>query len=136
MTDPRPFRDQPKSSKEVDVEDALHLLRRVDVPYGLNERVEARLNAARLIQTNRSSLSMVSHADCRLGAGGRVDLRGVGDSLFPLGAGCGDTGRRKACACGGSAGCRGDPSSGKAGGSADNRGEPHRQGPIELTGEA
>jgi len=50
VTDPRPFRDQPKSSKEVDVENALHLLRRVDVPYGLNERVEARLSAARLIQ--------------------------------------------------------------------------------------
>lgn len=50
MTDPRLFRDPPNSRKEGDVESALHLLRRVDVPYGLNERVEARLSAARLIQ--------------------------------------------------------------------------------------
>jgi hypothetical protein len=50
VTDRGPFRDQPNSRKERDVESALHLLRRVDVPYGLNERVEARLSAARLVQ--------------------------------------------------------------------------------------
>jgi hypothetical protein len=50
VTDPRPFRDQPNPRKQRDVESALHLLRQVNVPYGLNERVEARLNAARLIQ--------------------------------------------------------------------------------------
>lgn len=50
MTDPRPFRDPLNRQNEGNVEKALHMLRRVDVPYGLNERVEARLNAARLLQ--------------------------------------------------------------------------------------
>jgi hypothetical protein len=50
VTDRGPFRDKPNRSNGGDVENALHLLRRVDVPYGLNERVEARLSAARLIQ--------------------------------------------------------------------------------------
>ncbi len=47
---PGPFRDPLNRQKEGDLENALHLLRQVNVPYGLNERVEARLNAARLLQ--------------------------------------------------------------------------------------
>jgi hypothetical protein len=50
VIDPGPFRDPINRQKDGDVENALHLLRRVNVPNGLNERVEARLNAARLLQ--------------------------------------------------------------------------------------
>ena len=50
MIDPAPIRDQLNPQREREVEDALHLLRQVNVPYGLNDRVEARLNAARLMQ--------------------------------------------------------------------------------------
>jgi hypothetical protein len=50
VTDPRPYRDPFNRQSEGDVEKALHTLRQVNVPYGLNDRVEARLNAARLLQ--------------------------------------------------------------------------------------
>ena len=50
MIDPVPIRDPLHRQREREVEDALHLLRQVNVPYGLNDRVEARLNAARLLQ--------------------------------------------------------------------------------------
>jgi len=50
VIDPGPFRDPLNHQKDRDVENALHLLRQMDVPRGLNDRVEARLNAARLLQ--------------------------------------------------------------------------------------
>jgi len=50
VIDPAPIRDPLNPQREREVEDALHLLRQVNVPYGLNDRVEARLNAARLLQ--------------------------------------------------------------------------------------